>query len=125
MNARRNQAAVGLFVIVAGALLVGTVFAISGAVDRTAKTYPACFVSAGGIEPGATVRYAGAPKVGRVEQLRINPQDPSRIDVTFSVPSHLPVNTDSRVRIMSMSPLGDNHLEIYPGGVRSSAAAGG
>ena len=125
MNARRNQAAVGLFVIVAGALLVGTVFAISGAVGRTAKTYHAYFVFAGGIESGATVRYAGGPKVGRVEQLRINPQDPSRIDVTFSVQSDLPVKTDSRVRIMSLSPLGDNHVEIYPGGARSAAAPGG
>ena len=59
MNARRDQAVVGLFVIVAGALFVGTVFAISGAVGQKVKTYHAYFPFAGGIEPGATVRYAG------------------------------------------------------------------
>jgi phospholipid/cholesterol/gamma-HCH transport system substrate-binding protein len=125
MKARRDQAVVGLFVIVAGALLVGTVFAISGAVGRTVKTYHSYFPFAGGIEPGATVRYAGGPKVGRVEQIRIDPQNPSRVEVTFSVQSDLPVKTDSHVRIMSVSPLGDNHVEIYPGGAQSPSAPGG
>lgn len=125
MNARREQAVVGLFVIVAGALLVGTIFAISGAVGRTVKTYHAYFSFAGGVEPGTTVRYAGGPKVGRVEQLRIDPKNPSRVEITFSVQSDLPVKTDSHVRIMSMSPLGDNHVEIYPGGTGSALAPTG
>ncbi len=122
MNAKREQAIVGLFVIVAGALLVFTVFTLSGAGGHRVNTYHAYFPFAGGIEPGATVRYAGGPKVGRVEQLHIDRQNPSRIDVTFSVQADVPVKTDSRVRIMSMSPLGDNHLEVYPGSGQSAPA---
>ncbi len=61
------------------------------------------------------MRYSGGPKVGRVEKLSIDPQDPSRIEVTFSVDADLPVKTDSRVKIMTMTPLGDNHVEIVPG----------
>jgi phospholipid/cholesterol/gamma-HCH transport system substrate-binding protein len=125
MKARRDQAVVGLFVIIASALLVGTVFAISGVAGRTVKTYRAYFRFAGAIEPGATVRYAGGPKVGRVEQIRIDPKNPSRVEITFSVQSDLPVKTDSHVRIMSVSPLGDNHVEIYPGGTQSPTAPGG
>jgi len=125
MEPRREQAFVGLFVIVAALVLVGTVFAISGAFGRTAKTYHAYFPFAGGIERGATVRYAGGPKVGRVENLHIDPQDPSRIDVTLSVIPDLPVKTDSHVRIMSMSPLGDNHLEIVPGSTKAPIAPEG
>ncbi len=125
MNSKREHALVGLFVIVAATLLVGTVFAISGTVGRTAKTYHAYFPFAGGIESGATVRYAGGPKIGRVERSRIDPQDPSRIDISFSVQSDLPVKTDSRVRIMSMSPLGDNHLEVYPGSLQAAVAPNG
>jgi phospholipid/cholesterol/gamma-HCH transport system substrate-binding protein len=49
-----------------------------------------------------------------VDRVRIDPQDPSRMDVVFSVQSDLPVKTDSYAKIMSMSPLGDNHLEILP-----------
>src|SRR5215467_14291507 len=115
MSRKREQVIVGLFVIIAATLLVGTVFAISGTVGRTAKTYHAYFPFAGGIESGAAVRYAGGPKIGRVERSRIDLQNPSRIEITFSVQSEVPLKTDSRVRIMSMSPLGDNHLEVYPG----------
>ena len=125
MNAKREQALVGLFVIVAAGVLIGTVFTMSGALGHTVKTFHAYFPFAGGLEPGATVRYSGGPKVGRVEKLRIDPQNASRIDVTFSVQSDLPVKTDSKARIMSLSPLGDNHLEIMPGTAQAGNAADG
>ena len=101
------------------------VFAISGVFGRSAKSYHAYFPFAGGLEQGATVRYAGGPKVGRVEKLTIDPQNPARIDVVFSVQTDLPVKTDSHVKIMSMSPLGDNHLEILPGSAQAALAPPG
>jgi phospholipid/cholesterol/gamma-HCH transport system substrate-binding protein len=125
MAGKRDQVFVGLFVLIAAAVLIGMVFAISGAFGRTSKTYHAYFPFAGGLERGATVRYAGGPKVGRVERLTIDPQNPVRIDVVFSVQTDLPVKTDSHVKIMSMSPLGDNHLEILPGGAQPALAPPG
>ena len=125
MAGKRDQVFVGLFVIVAAAVLIGMVFAISGAFGRSSKTFHAYFPFAGGLERGATVRYAGGPKVGRVEKLTIDPQDPARLDVVFSVQTDLPVKTDSHARIMSMSPLGDNHLEILPGGAQTALAPPG
>jgi phospholipid/cholesterol/gamma-HCH transport system substrate-binding protein len=125
MESKREQAVVGLFVLVAGAVLVATVFALTGAFGGTAATYRAYFPFAGGLEPGATVRYAGGPKVGRVEKLQLDPKDSSRIEISFSVKSGLPVKTDSRVKIMSLSPLGDNHLEIVPGSEKAALAAAG
>ncbi|MGB9466786.1 MAG: MlaD family protein [Candidatus Acidiferrum sp.] len=125
MAGKRDQVFVGLFVIVAAAVLIGMVFAISGAFGRSAKTYHAYFPFAGGLEQGATVRYAGGPKVGRVEKLTIDPSNPTRIDVVFSVQTDLPVKTDSHAKIMSMSPLGDNHLEILPGGAQTAPAPPG
>jgi phospholipid/cholesterol/gamma-HCH transport system substrate-binding protein len=125
MQSKREQAFVGLFVLVAAGVLIAAVFAISGAFGRSTKTYHAFFPFAGGLESGATVRYSGGPKVGRVERLRIDPQDPARIEITFTVQSELPVKTDSRVKIMSMSPLGDNHLEILPGSVKAHVAPDG
>jgi phospholipid/cholesterol/gamma-HCH transport system substrate-binding protein len=125
MEARREQVFGGVFVLVAAAVLVGTVFAISGVFVRSVKMFRADFPFAGGIEPGATVRYSGGPKVGRVEQLRIDPQNPAQIEITFTVQSDLPIKTDSRVKIMSSSPLGDNHLEIFPGSLRASLASAG
>lgn len=125
MAGRREQVFVGFFVLAAAAVLIAMVFAISGAFGRSTKTFHAYFPFAGGIEPGATVRYAGGPKVGRVEKLNIDPQNPSQIDVVFSVQSDLPVKTDSHAKIMSMSPLGDNHLEVLPGGAKSGIAQAG
>lgn len=125
MEAKREQAMVGLFVLVAVAVLVATVFALTGAMGGTGVTYRAYFPFAGGLEPGASVRYAGGPKVGRVEKLQLDPKDASRIEITFSVKSGLPVKTDSHVKIMSLSPLGDNHLEIVPGSDKAALAATG
>ena len=125
MESKREQAMVGIFVLIAGAVLVGTIFALTGAFGGSATTYRAYFPFAGGLEPGATVRYAGGPKVGRVEKLQLDSKDSSRIEITFSVKSGLPVKTDSRVKIMSLSPLGDNHLEIVPGSEKAALAATG
>ena len=125
MDTKREQVFVGVFVPIAAALLVSSVFAISGVFGGRVKTYRADFLFAGGIEPGATVRYSGGPKVGHVEQLSINPQDASRIEITFNVQSDLPVKTDSRVKIMSSSPLGDNHIEILPGSSGAPLASTG
>jgi phospholipid/cholesterol/gamma-HCH transport system substrate-binding protein len=125
MAGKRESVFVGLFVIVAAAVLIGMVFAISGVFGRSEKTYHSYFPFAGGLEQGATVRYAGGPKVGRVDKLIIDPQNPARIDVVFSVQTDLPVKTDSHAKIMSMSPLGDNHLEIMPGGAQAAPAPSG
>jgi phospholipid/cholesterol/gamma-HCH transport system substrate-binding protein len=125
MAGKREPVLVGLFVIVAAAVLIGMVFAISGVFGRSTKSYHAYFPFAGGLEQGATVRYAGGPKVGRVDKLSIDPQNPARIDVVFSVQTDLPVKLDSHAKIMSMSPLGDNHLEIIPGGAQTAPAPSG
>jgi phospholipid/cholesterol/gamma-HCH transport system substrate-binding protein len=125
MKPKSEQALVGLFVIVATALLIGTVFGISGAFGRPTHTYRAYFPFAGGIESGSGVRYSGGPKIGRVDHVRIDPQNPARIEITFKVQSDLPIKTDSRVKIMSMSPLGDNHLEVLPGTAKAPVAPDG
>lgn len=125
MASRKEQVFVGVFVLVAAAVLIVTVFALSGAFGGSTSTFRAYFAFAGGLEPGSMVRYAGGPKVGRVEKLQLDPKDPSRIEITFSVQTGLPVKTDSRVKIMSLSPLGDNHLELIPGTDQAKLAASG
>ena len=125
MKPRTQQTFVGLFVLLCAALLIGTIFAMSGAFGRATKTYHAYFGFAGWIEPGMSVRYSGGPKVGRVEKVRIDPQNVSRLDITFSVQSDLPVKTDSLVKIMSTTPLGDNHVEIFPGSSQAADAPNG
>lgn len=115
MDGKKEQALVGLFVLIASALLIGTVFALSGVLGKEANTYRASFKFAGGLESGAVVRYAGGPKVGRVEQLRIDPSDASRIEITFSIAKEVPVKTDSKAKIYFLGALAENYLEITAG----------
>jgi len=125
MESKRDQAMVGIFVLVASALLIVTIFVLSGAFSGSAVRYHTYFPFAGGIEPGAAVRYSGGPKVGRVETVRLDPRDPSRLEITFTVQAGLPVKVDSHVKIMALSPLGDNHLEISPGTAHAVVAPTG
>jgi phospholipid/cholesterol/gamma-HCH transport system substrate-binding protein len=115
MESRGQQISVGLFVLVAAALLIFIVFALTGAFAGSDTVYLAKFNSAAGLEPGASVRYAGGPKIGHVTKLQIDPSDPAKILMTFTVQKGVPIRTDSKVGIMSFSPLGDNHVEIKPG----------
>jgi phospholipid/cholesterol/gamma-HCH transport system substrate-binding protein len=125
MDERREQVFVGLFVIAAAAVLLVTVFALSGVFASATRTFHAKFHNVAGLEPGASVRYEGGPKVGRLEKLTIDPQDPSWLDMAFSVKSDVPVKTDSHVAILSFSPLGDNHLEIKAGSAAAPKAPDG
>lgn len=119
MEAKREQVFVGLFVVIAAALLIATVFSLSGAFAGPGRRFHAKFHNAVGVEKGTTVRFDGSPKIGRVESVKIDSKDPSLMDMEFSVKEGLPIKTDSHVAIMSFSPLGDNHLEVKSG---SSAA---
>lgn len=125
MESKRELAFVGLFVLIAAAVLLGTVLALSGVLRGSGPSYRANFPFAGGLEPGAQVRYAGGPKVGRVEKLQLDPEHPTRIEITFSVRSGFPIKADSHVRIMASSLLGENHLEIVPGSETAPLATDG
>lgn len=125
MDARREQVFVGLFVIAAVVILIFTVFSLAGVFATSTKTFHAKFHNAAGLEPGATVRFEGGPKVGRVEKLTIDLNDPSQMDMEFTVKNEVPVKTDSRVAILSFSPLGDNHLEVRAGSANAAKARDG
>jgi len=125
MEAKREQMFVGLFVIIAAALLITTVFSLSGAFAGAARHFHTKFHNAVGIEKGTTVRFDGSPKIGRVESVKIDPKDPSLMDLEFSVKEGLPIKTDSHVAIMSFSPLGDNHVEVKAGSSNAPLAADG
>jgi phospholipid/cholesterol/gamma-HCH transport system substrate-binding protein len=125
MDSRREQVWVGLFVIAASAILVVTVFALTGVLASATRTFHTRFHNLAGLEPGATVRYEGGPKVGRVTKVKVDPSDPAWMDMEFSVKNDTPVKTDSHVAILSFSPLGDNHLEVKAGSAGAQRAPDG
>lgn len=124
-STRRQEAIVGLFVLIAAALLIITVFSLTGFFDRGDVWYRAFFKNAGGLRPGAEVRYAGGPPVGRIEDIRCDQQDTTRMEIIFRVKPDIPVKTDSVVIISSNSPLSDNFLGIVPGSKAAQRAPSG
>ncbi len=113
---RGEEVKVGLFVLAAIALLLAAFGLVGGAnIFGTPKNYYTLRTKfAGGIESGSPVRYAGM-KVGRVEKLGFDPEDPGRAVVTISVDPQTPVRVDSTAKITSLGMLGENYVEISAG----------
>ena len=124
MNSRGEQVWVGLFVLVAAALLIGTVLSVAGTFSRGNIPHRAYFKFAGGLEPGAAVRFGGM-KAGSVQAVRVDPEDSTRIEVDFNVARDIPLKADSVAKIASLSPLGDNYVELTAGTREAAAAAPG
>src|SRR5215469_16676176 len=114
MSSRGEQVWVGLFVLVAAALLIGTVLSVTGTFSRGSIPHRSYFKFAGGLEPGAAVRYGGM-KAGSVQGVRVDPEDSTRIEVDFNVSPDIPLKTDSVAKIESLGALGDNYVELSTG----------
>jgi phospholipid/cholesterol/gamma-HCH transport system substrate-binding protein len=114
MKSKREEALVGLFVCIAAALLIGTVLAVSGTFSSGGVPYHTYFKSAGGLLPGAMVRYAGM-NAGKVKTVRVDPGDSTRIEIDFTVQRNTPVKTDSLAKISALGALSDNYVEVGPG----------
>ncbi|HTQ86631.1 MAG TPA: MlaD family protein [Candidatus Solibacter sp.] len=124
MDSKKEQAFVGIFVVIASALLIATIFAIGGAFGGSQKTFFVHFKNAGGLEPGSIVRYAGI-RVGRVEKVSIDPKDAASVVMQIGVDPDIPVKADSLTKVASLSALGENYLEIMPGKAETALAKSG
>jgi phospholipid/cholesterol/gamma-HCH transport system substrate-binding protein len=118
MEATRERALVGLFVVAALVLLFGSVLAISGGIGVAAVAHRAYFKYAGGVQPGAPVRFGGL-LAGKVERVQVDPANSTRIEIDFAIDRATPVKTDSVAKITALNPLTDNYIEITTGSQRS------
>lgn len=114
MGAVRERALVGLFVVIAAALLFGSVVALSGSIGKAAVSHRAYFKYSGGVQTGAPVRFGGM-LVGKVERVRVDPANTTRIEIDFSIDRATPVKTDSIAKITTLGPLTENYIELTTG----------
>lgn len=120
-----EQAKVGLLVVVALGVLLATVFyMLNLGVSGQYAQYKTYLKFAGGLEPGAPVRFGGL-KVGRVKTLRVASHDPSLIEIELAVRRDVPVRSDSVAAIAQLGLLGENYIEIQPGRSSARIPAGG
>src|ERR1700683_859697 len=110
----RERTLVGLFVLIAGGLLIGTMLVISGGLGASAVSHRAYFKFAGGVQPGAPVHYGGLT-VGKVTRVRVDPGNSTRIEIDIAVDRDAPLKTDSVAKISTLGPLTDNYIEVSTG----------
>src|SRR5271170_3250298 len=114
MEAMRERTLVGLFVLIAGGLLLGTAVLLSGGFGGTTAEHRAYFKFAGGIQAGAPARFGGLT-VGKVRRVRVDPENSTRIEIDLTVDRDAPLKTDSVAKISTLGPLTDNYIEISTG----------
>jgi phospholipid/cholesterol/gamma-HCH transport system substrate-binding protein len=124
MDAVRERTLVGLFVLVAVALLLGTMVVISGGLGAASVSHRAYFKFAGGVQTGAPVRFGGM-MVGKVQRVRVDPGNTTRIEIDMTVNRDAPLRTDSVAKISTLGPLTDNYIEISTGSENAALAAPG
>ena len=114
MEAVRERALVGLFVVVAAVLLFGTVLALSGGMGGAKVSHRAYFRYTGGVQAGAPVRFGGM-LTGKVSRVRVDPSNTTRIEIDFLIDRATPVKTDSIAKITTLGPLTENYIELTTG----------
>ena len=114
MDAMRERTLVGLFVLIAGGVLLGTAMVISGGMGGATVPHLTYFKFAGGVQPGAPVRFGGM-MVGKVQRVRVDPGNTTRIEIDLLVNREAPLKTDSVAKISTLGPLTDNYIEVSTG----------
>ncbi len=118
MSATRAQKVrLSLFLLVSGVLLVGTIFSLVGSsLLQQRDTYVVRLDgSTGGLERGSQVRYNGI-RVGRVEDVRIAPDNPSQTIIRLSLEQGTPVTEDT-IAVLSLQGItGLKVIELSGGG---------
>lgn len=120
METRAHHLLIGSFVLVMLAALVAFVIWIARVdIDREFTEYDIYFDgSVAGLDPGGPVRYKGIP-VGEVREIRIAPNDPSKILVTVKISSDVPILEDSSAVLEAQGLTGVVFVQIEGGMVGS------
>ncbi len=112
----------GIFLTVAATLLVVVLGLVAGSKlleRRDVYTVRYRDISVGGLEAGADVKYSGI-RVGRVDDVRIDPEDVTAVIVRISVRQGTPIKQDSEASIVTMGITGMRAVEIGGGTQESS-----
>jgi phospholipid/cholesterol/gamma-HCH transport system substrate-binding protein len=119
METRAPYVLVGGFVVVLMAGLVVAVLWFAQIQFREQRYYDIYFTgSVTGLTTGSTVRYNGIP-VGRVNDIKLDPGDPSRVRVTVELQSGTAVKSDT-VASLELQGLAGGSFVNLSGGTREA-----
>jgi phospholipid/cholesterol/gamma-HCH transport system substrate-binding protein len=116
MEYRRNEIRAGIFLLLSFIILVVMVFAVTDvqSLFKKKKEVRVLFAFSDGIEKNAPVRYSGM-KIGKVDQVRVAPEQNDRIEVTLSVFSDTIIKQDTRAAVKTLGLVGGKYVELSGG----------
>lgn len=123
MKYRATEITVGAFVLVGLALVIAGIFTIRGLGWTGLDEYHARYRNAGGIEVGTAVKFNGVLR-GRIKEIVIDAEDPTRVRVNFVVRRGTPVTTRSIAKITRADLLGEPYIDLRFSESPTGTAAG-
>ena len=120
MEPKVNYVLVGAFVVLFGAaLIVIVLWLVRGGPQSTYRSYYADFgESVSGINEDSVVRYKGI-KVGRVRNMRLDPENPERVRLVLDIAEGTPIKENTVASLASQGLTGLAVVELV-GGTRDS-----
>ena len=122
MTTKQQKVRIGLFAVVA-CVLAAVVLVVFGGVhfwEKQDRYYVVFDKSVMGLEPGANVHLNGL-RVGKVSEIKLSPDDPSRVRVAIDVDEGTPIRLDTKA-IMQMAGITGLKVIDLRGGTAESPA---
>lgn len=116
METKANYVLIGAFVLLAaGALALFTLWIAGNPLNRSYADYDVIFEGpVNGLTEGGEVRFNGI-KVGEVQTLRLDREDPNKVVAHIRVDAQTPVRTDSIAQLNFMGITGVTFIQILAG----------
>ena len=117
---------VGLFVVVAFAILAYMVVRAGDLYLRPGYTVRLLFDTVSGIDKGSPIRLAGVP-VGEVKKFHAlkNTDGKTHVEIEAFIEDGIVIEEDAEMRVATMGFLGEKYIEINPGAPGSKAVEPG
>ncbi|OXS13558.1 mammalian cell entry protein, partial [Zobellella denitrificans] len=124
METRAHHVLIGVFTLaVAAAVLLFALWLAKAGGERDARRYDILFREpVSGLSVGSAVQYSGI-RVGEVERLTLDPDDPRQVWARVRIAGDAPVKTDTRARLALTNITGAAHIELSQGSPESPLLA--
>lgn len=124
METRAHHVLIGAFTLaVATATLLFALWLAKSGSERDSRRYDILFREpVSGLSVGSAVQYSGI-RVGEVESLTLDPQDPRQVWARVRIAGDAPVKTDTRARLALANITGAANIELSQGSPESPLLA--
>ena len=117
MKSKSQRIRLGIFITISSSILIIVIALITGSkLLQKRDIYYIAYkdVSIGGLEIGNSVKYHGI-RVGRIDDIKIDPKDITRVIITISVEGNTPIKEDIKAVVSIIGITGLKLIELTGG----------